>query len=224
MDFTHKPAWDLERLEPNTFFPVPASVVFARKRPTDAAGKPLAGAVEQWLGRVRADDVRRVSSGITDTGVVGDAPYAARSRNGATIYPRALFFVNETENSAIVQAAPTITVNPRRGSQDKAPWKDLDLTAITGQTVERKHLFDVHLGETVAPYVTLEPLKTLLPLKRGDNAIPTDADGPGGIRLSGLDRRMRERRRTVSRLWEENKAAANQLNLAGQLNYMNDWC
>ena len=31
IDFTFKTAWDLERLEPNTFFPVPASVVFARR-------------------------------------------------------------------------------------------------------------------------------------------------------------------------------------------------
>ena len=55
---------------------------------------------------------------------------------------------------------------------DKAPWKNLDLTEITGQTIEDRHLFDVHLGETVAPYVTLEPLKALLPLRRGDAAIP----------------------------------------------------
>ena len=77
-----------------------------------------------------------------------------------------------------MQAAPTVTVNPRRGSQDKTPWKDLDLTAITEQTIEKRHLFDMHLGETVAPYVTLEPLKALLPVKRGDTAIPTDDDGP----------------------------------------------
>ena len=219
VDFTHQPAWDLERLEPNTFFPVPASVVFARKCAADAVGKPLAGAVEQWRGRAGADDVARVSSGITDTGVVGDSPYAARSRNGATIFPRVLFFVNETENTAIVQAARTITVNPRRGSQDKAPWKDLDLTTITGQTVERRHLFDVHLGETVAPYVTLEPLKALLPLKQGDPVIPADEHGPGGIRQGGLERRMRERWRTVSRLWEDNKAAANNLSLLDRLNF-----
>ena len=219
VDFTHKAAWDLERLEPNTFFPVPAAVVFARKRPSDAGGQPLAGAVEQWRGRAGSDDVARVSSGITDTGVVGDSPYAARSRNGATIFPRALFFVNETENTAIVQTAQTVTVNPRRGSQDKAPWKDLDLAAITGQTVERRHLFNVHLGETVAPYVTLEPLKALLPLKPGDDAIPTDPDGPGGIRLGGLERRMRERWRTVSRLWEDNRAVTNRLNLLGRLDY-----
>ena len=220
VDFTLKPAWDLEQLKPNTFFPVPASVVFARKLPQDASGKPLAGSVARWLGEAGADDVRRESAGITDTSAAGESPYAGLSRNGATIFPRVLFFVNETANTAIVQAAPTVTVNPRRGSQDKTPWKDLDLTAITGQTVEKRHLFDVHLGETIAPYLALEPLKALLPLKRGDAAIPTDANGPGGIRLGGLERRMRERWQTVSRLWEDNKTLANRLNLSGQLDYL----
>ena len=104
----------------------------------------------QWRGRAGSDDVARAPSGITDTGVVGDSPYVNWSRQGAIIAPRCLFFVNETENTAVVQAAQTVTVNPRRGSQDKAPWKDLDLTDITSQTVERKHFFSVHLGETVA--------------------------------------------------------------------------
>ena len=220
VDFTLKPAWDLEQLKPNSFFPIPASVAFARKLSQDASGKPLAGAVERWRGKAGAGNVRRESSSITDTGAAGESPYIGYSRQGATIVPRCLFFVDETENTAIVRAAPTVTVNPRRGSQDKAPWKDLDLTDITGQTVEKRHLFNIHLGETVAPYVTLEPLKALLPLKQGDAAIPTNDNGPGGIRMGGLDRRMRERWQTVSRLWEENKALANNLNLLGQLDYM----
>ena len=220
VDFTFKRAWDLERLEPNSFFPIPSSVVFARKLSQDASGKPLAGEVERWLGKAGAENVRRESVGIIDTGAVGKSPYAALSRQGAVIVPRRLFYVEETKNTAIVHAAPTVTVNPRRGSLDKAPWKDLDLTDITAQTVEAKHLFDVHLGETIAPYVTLEPLKTLLPVKQGDAAIPTNERGPGGIRLGGLERRMRERWQTVSRLWEENKAPANRLNLLGQLDYM----
>ena len=164
--------------------------------------------------------MQREPTGITDMRVLGDSPYAGLSRNGATIFPRVLFFVNETENTAIVQMAPTVTVNPRRGSQDKAPWKDLELSAITGQTVEERHLFDVHLGETIAPYVALEPLKALLPLKRGDFAIPADDDGPGGVRLGGLERRMRERWQTVSALWEDNKSLVNRLNLLAQLDYL----
>ena len=51
VDFTFKPSWDLEQLEPNNFFPVPASVVFARKCLPDAAGKPLTGSVERSLGK-----------------------------------------------------------------------------------------------------------------------------------------------------------------------------
>ena len=220
VDFTLKPAWDLEQLKPNSFFPVPASVVFARKLSTDASGKPLGSSVERWQGRAGAEDMLRESAGISDTGAAGDSPYGGFSRQGATIVPRCLFFVDETANTAVVRAAPTITVNPRRGSLDKAPWKDLDLTAIAGQTVENRHLFNVHLGETIAPYVVMEPLKALLPLKQGDAAIPTDVSGPGGVRLGGLERRMRERWRTINRLWEENKALANRLNMLGQIDYL----
>ena len=219
VDFSFKPAWDLEQLKPNNFFPVPASVVFARKLSPDASGKPLAGTVERWRGNAGADDVWREQVGTTTTGAGGDSPYGGYSRQGAVIIPRCLFLVEETANTAIVQAAPTVTVNPRRGAFDRAPWKDLDLTAITGKTVENRHLFNVYLGETVAPYVVLEPLKTLLPVKRGDATIPTDDNGPGGIRLGGLERRMRERWQTVSSLWEENKTAANKLSLLGQLDY-----
>ncbi|MCY4560630.1 MAG: N-6 DNA methylase [Chloroflexi bacterium] len=219
VDFGYKTPWDLEQLEPNNFFPMVSCVVFAERTGENAGGTPLAGAVEQWLGTPGSANVLRVPRGIPRVSGSG-SPYADYARNGATIFPRCLFFVNETENPAIVQVAQTVTVNPRRGSLDKAPWKDLNLTAITGQTVERQHLFDVHLGETVAPYVTLEPLQALLPLKQGDTMLPIQTDGPGGIRLGGLERWMRERWRTVNDLWERNRALANRLNLLGQLAYM----
>ena len=220
VDFTLKPAWDLERLEPNTFFPVPASVVFARKQSAGTPGKPLASSVERWRGKAGAPDVRRESAAVIDTDAGGGSPYAGYARNGATVFPRCLFFIEETGNPAIVQAAQTITVNPRRGGQDKAPWNGLDLTALTGQTIERRHLFNVHLGETIAPYAALEPLKAILPFKRSAAAIPTDDGGPGGVRLGGLERRMRDRWRAISGLWENNKALVNKLNLLSQLNYL----
>ena len=97
--------------------------------------------------------------------------------------PRCLFFVEETENPVIVQAGQTITVNPRRGGQDKRPWRDLDLNDIAGQRIEEQHFYDVHLGETVVPYATLQPLKALLPVRRKAAALPADDGGVGGIRL-----------------------------------------
>ena len=47
----------------------------------------------------------------------------------------------------------------------REPWRTLDLTRITGQTVEITHVFNVHLGETIVPYAVLDPLKAILPLK-----------------------------------------------------------
>ena len=187
-DFSFKTAWDLEQLQPNTFFPVPASVVFARRGGVATPTRQLAGTAERWEGRAGSDDVVRVAAAITDTGVAGDSPYAGYSRRGATIVPRCLFFVHEADNSALVQAGQTVTVNPRREPQDKALWKNLDLTTITGQTVEPDHLFNVHLGETLVPYATLEPLKALLPVRRGESAIPVDTSGFEGVWLGGLDR------------------------------------
>ena len=219
VNFGRKTAWDLEKLDPNTFFPVASCVVFADRVSENAEGAALDGSVEQWIGQAGADDVRRVSSGITDTSVTGDSPYVGYARQGASIVPRCLFFVIETENTAVIQAGQTVTVNPRRGSQDKAPWRNLDLTAITEQTIESRHLYDVHLGETVVPYAILEPLKALLPVKRGEYQIPTDGNEPGGIRLSGLERRMRGRWQTINRLWDENKQRATKLNLLGQIDY-----
>ena len=219
VNFGHKAAWDLEPLEPNTFFPIASCVVFAEHKGVGGTATPLAGSVERWEGRAGTDDVRRDRSGITDTSVGGDSPYAGYSRQGASIRPRCLFFGNETENTAIVQAGQTITMNPRRGSQDKAPWRSLDLTAITEQTIESRHVYDVYLGETVVPYATLEPLQAILPVRQDEYQLPTDANGPGGISLGGLERRMRGRWQTINRLWENNKAPANKLNLLENLDH-----
>ena len=219
-DFTYKTAWDLERLSPNNFFPIPASVVFAKRIGVISRrlAKPLTGNVERWRGSPGSEYVQRDSVPISDVEITRASPYVSHARQGASIVPRCMFFVSEVENPALVQAGQTVTVNPRRGGQNKEPWKSLDLTAITGQTVESAHLFDVHLGETLVPYATLDPLKALLPLRQGETSIPAGGR-VGGIRLDGLARRMRGRWRTISRLWDEKKAEVNRLNLLGRLDY-----
>ena len=219
VDFGIKTAWDLEQLDPNNFFPVPASVVFAKRLGKADTPVPLAGSVERWQGKAGGDDVLREPVAIVDTSAGAESPYAEWSSQGVVVVPRCLFFINEIDNTAIVQAGQTITVNPRRGSNDKKPWRSLNLTSITGQTIERTHVFNVYLGETVVPYGTLEPLKAVLPLKRSDTELDVDCSGVGGIRLSGIERRMRDRWHIVSRLWETNKSPINKLSLVRQLDY-----
>ena len=219
VNFGFKKAWDLEGLEPNTFFPIPASVVFAKRTGEIGDAIPLAGDVERWLGKPGPNADRSARVLIIDTSGKSVSPYAGRTRNGATIFPRCLFFVEETENTAIIQAGQTVTVNPRRGRFDKNPWRSLDLTAITGETIEKAHLFDAHLGETLTPYKMLSPLRAVLPLRRGESELPVGEPGVGRVRMGGLERRMRDRWRTMSRLWEDKKTAANKLDLLGQLDY-----
>ena len=221
VDFSFKTAWDLEKLEPNIFFPMPASVVFAQRPGTNDQSKvtSLSGKVERWLGKAGATEVLRVSVAITDASAVGESTYANHSRKGADVYPRCLLFVSETENTAIIQAGQTTTVIPRRGSQDKDPWRSLDLTAITEQTIETSHLYDVHLGETVVPYAALTPLKAVLPLKHSEPELPSDPYGVGGVRIGALERRMRSRWQTVSRLWEENKRPSNKVDLLENIDH-----
>ena len=90
---------------------------------------------------------------------------------------------------------------------------------LDGQTIEMQHVYDVYLGETVVPYATLDPLKAVLPLRRGDTGLPAEDGGVGGVHLGGLERLMRERWQTISGLWETHKARANKLDLLGELRY-----
>ena len=57
VDFGVKSAWDLERLEPNTFFPVPSSVAFARRTGEVGEATALSGGVERWIGEAGSSEV-----------------------------------------------------------------------------------------------------------------------------------------------------------------------
>ncbi len=219
VNFQGRKAWDLERLEPNNFFPVPSSVVFAERRGEEGKARALAGTVRQWVGATGSANVRRMDLEIADTSGEHVSPYAKFTRNGATLFPRVLVFVDEVPNPATVRVRNTITTNPRRGVYDKEPWKSLDSSALSGNTIEKEHLFDAHLGETLVPYATLDPLRVILPMKHGSAMIEYDADSPNGIAPEAMERRMRNRWREISRVWDENKRQGNEMSLIQQLDY-----
>ena len=217
--FSYKTAWDLYKLEPNSFFPVPSSVVFAERAGEYEKASPLAGQAERWIGKAGSPDVRREPFPLIDMSGPPVSPYAARAKQGASIVPRRFFFVVEIESRAVLQALPLVTVRPRESSYDNEPYRSLDLSEITEWSYERSHLFDVHLGETVVPYAAMPPLKALLPFRRGETEISVDPNGVAGIRYAALDERMRARWRFISDLWEKTKKPTTKLSLLEQLNY-----
>ena len=216
VDFTIRRPWDLERIEPNTFFPVPACVAFLRR--VDGDAKPLPAAADRWRGE-QGGPFTRETIPLADTSGKFASPYGDRARQGATIVPRCCFFVNVEESRVAVKAQNVARTSPRRGGQDKPPWKDLNLDKLADQPIEREHIWNVHLGETVAPYVLLEPRKAVLPLSNKTGELVKKPDGLLGLDPNHLGTRMRRRWRELNELWDEHKGRNNKLDLLGRLDY-----
>ena len=113
--------------------------MFARRIGENADSTPLSGDVERWLGEPGDAADRQLLTAITDTSADSVSPYANYARQGAIVVPRCLFFVNEAANPAIIQAGQTVTVDPRRGPQDKEPWKKPLMRPLThSDSTERR--------------------------------------------------------------------------------------
>ena len=156
---------------------------------------------------------------ITDTSGEHVSVYADYTRNGATLFPRILILVDETANPATVSLGNTTTTNPRRGVYDKEPWKSLDMQALTGNTIENEHVFRAHLGESLVPYSMLDPLRAVLPIKRGVTSIEYDQNAPYGVANNAMARRMRGRWPTINRAWDDNKRTGDRRTLIQQLDF-----
>ena len=179
-----------------------------------AEWRPLPGRAVIWSGSP--------SSPVRKSGrlpVAGEhSPYANLARQGATVVPRCLFFVEAAPSDTTFTAAGTEHFNPRRGKLDKAPWKHLELTGLTGNAVEKTHMFDVLLGETVVPYGLLPPLRAVLPISPDKSRIVTRPDG-STVDPASLNHRFRGRWQEMNKLWDAHKSPNNRLSLTQQLDY-----
>ena len=207
--------WDLEKIEPNTFFPVPACVAFASKGGSSSI--PLPPTAQRWLGPEGGPNSKeRVTLTAFGEHV---SPYGERARQGATIVPRVLFFVDATE-STIALTKGIVRVEPVRSANEKEPWKRLNPHELYGP-MEDVHVHRVHLGSTVAPFVLMEARSALLPFRQGEMT----ASWPGGkTSMAGVDParlgyRMRSRWRDMSSLWDKHKKSTNKLSLIERLDY-----
>ena len=222
----HEP-WDLDNVVPD-FFPMPASVVFARFTGADQ-GTPLAPAtVQVWRGNWDKDypGISRESEPLHHDDGNPKSPYAELSSQGPTIVDRRLFFVETIPNTAMLPATNTTNVRPRLSSQDKATY-DGQLNQLEG-VVSNDHIFDVYLGECIAPYVDFAPLKAALPVHLHTMTMPLnhhDCDDNKHdackLTVEALDPTMQQRWLIAAEMFREAHKNQTIKELYENLNYLN---
>ncbi|MFF4653583.1 N-6 DNA methylase [Streptomyces sp. NPDC001380] len=163
-------SWDLRRLRPH-FFPRGAAVIFGGRTHVGGA-RALPRETERWAGKLPrgahtwesvAAHLTRQPATLTLVGAdLIDSPYKSRFENGATIYPRNLFFIRQQQAGPLGLGGGRTAVRSERSSTEKKPWKNLpDLDGV----VEKEFVRPVLLGESILPYRVLPPRKAVLPLE-----------------------------------------------------------
>ena len=237
VDFKFKTPWDLDNLQPNTFFPIASAVVFAKERKNKKKNedekdkKPLApGLVEIWRGPTDTPQVTRKAETLHHDDGKFHSNYADIAMRGADVFDRRLYFVATEPNKTKMAALNTFITYPRTSGQDK---KKYDVSALQGNVVHDDNLFDVYLGESIAPYVTLPPLTAVLPVDKQAMTLPLDHNGcqkdANGriirhnsceVDTAQLDTRMRTRWNNMSTLWDANKGKNDKKTLYQNFNYL----
>ena len=219
--------WDLDNVVPD-FFPMPASVVFAQYMGADYGIALAPGTVQMWRGNWQGNyaGINRASEVLHHDDGKFKSPYAELFRRGADVFDRRLFLIEEMPHTAMIPAANTTNVRPRQSSQDKVKYED-QLHRLEG-VVSNDHLFAAYLGECIAPYVALDPLKAVLPVHRPSMTLPLNHDdceddnhGACRLEVSELHHTMQRRWTIADQMYRE--AHQNQAikDLYDRLNYHN---
>ncbi|MGE4292981.1 MAG: N-6 DNA methylase [Desulfovibrio sp.] len=230
-------AWDLREVTP--LFKVPSCVLFARRgqdgaiAPRQFPGKRISGRLSKNnAGTEEAREKLTVNQDQTYLARMGSVtawsmgkniqlgganPYRTLFQNGATIFPRRLFFIDITQD----HEGPLLERRLRVRSSDavlreaKKPWKDVTLTG----TVHTRFMFQTALANNVVPFSLNGLHTTALPA-----VIPN-----GQLRLLTPEQIMRETGEIessewftqVEQIWEKKKTERNQnTSIQDYLNWM----
>lgn len=206
--------WDLRRVRPH-MFPRGSAVIFG-ERAERAREMPPRAVV--WRGKVprreiASDYVTGLTQALEELRIGSDedelSPYHARFANGANLFPRLMFRVEETAGGALGVPAGQIRVKSRRSVAENKPWKKLpDLTG----TVERQFVYPVYLGEHILQFRVRPADLNVVPSTGTGVVLPSNGDKIGAY--PGLATWMR----AAEDLWVEHGNSS--MSLAEQIDHM----
>jgi hypothetical protein len=140
------------------------------------------------------------------------SPYASRFNAGATVFPRVLFLV-EPRQAPLGTVAGQRRIGSRRSKRERKPWKHL--CPLDG-AVEEEFILPLLLGESILPFLVLEPLQAVIPWD--GHRLLDGADGQLG-RHPGLADWWRK----AESIWVEHRSSRSQrLSLKQRLDFHHD--
>ncbi len=155
----------------------------------DRAG-PLPKEIDRWAGVLPRRDASEGEAAEAlqhvraawprQRTLISASPYRKRFRNGASLFPRRFFLVEDAAAGRLQSRRDAPRVRGRVGNLDKRPWTDVEPPQ---GAVERTFLRRIALGESIAPYRVLDLATGVVPME--DGAILTsalaDAHGHRGL-------------------------------------------
>src|ERR1019366_3761592 len=102
----------------------------------------------------------------------GGSPYRKMFRQGATLVPRMLCFVERKAMGRLGADPSAPYVASRRTNQEKEPWKSLP--GIENR-VEAEFLRPVLLGESILPYRIFQPFDAVVPVTDKGEVLAAEA-------------------------------------------------
>ena len=215
-------------------FPVPSCVLFAEVHDASSAAS-LPTQVQAFAGilprrNANPQEAKAHLSATTadrpaEASSQSESPYRRLFREGATLGPRRLVFVEPVPMPGQLPPNPAFPlVRGRAGNQDKTPWKNLEPPQ---GTVERDFLYPALLGESIAPFRVLAPRQAIIPYDVEKQPDKTHA----ALQQQGvlLDTKEAARRgyprlaqwlETTEALWKQNQSSA--LSLNERIDYHNE--
>ena len=166
-------AWTMDdSVQP--LFPVPSCAVFGRRRAASKAMPervyaysgplPMRDAPEALVERLIAEGKFRLEKNAdkpTEGKFSGGSAYRQAFRQGATLVPRMLCFVERKALGRLGSDTSAPLVASRRSPQEKKPWKDLP--GIENQ-VGAQFLRPTLLGESILPFRVFRPFEAVIPV------------------------------------------------------------
>jgi hypothetical protein len=150
-----------------------------------------------WLGKHSA-----MSIGLGSKSATSPSPYAKAFKNGATIYPRNLYFVSvdDLDSKPDPDRLYSVKTDEENALDSKPPYKEVRLSG----NIEGRFLFSSAISRHVLPFVLLKPSSVVLPLEESNGSYYTMTTHE--IRRKGY-REFAKWMEQVEKIWNEKRGA-----------------